>query len=186
MSGHIVLIGLSGSGKSTIGRRLAALLGQPFYDTDALLAARAGQPVPDLLRSDPARFRALEERVVVEACAASGGVVATGGGVVLSPGNREALACGNQVVWLRAPAPTLAARLRGGEERPLLAGDALARLALLEAEREGLYASCATVIVDVDGLDVEQSVARVRVALNADAGKTGKTGKAGLAGEARI
>src|SRR5438874_10108583 len=70
MSGHIVLIGLSGSGKSTVARLLAQALGRPVYDTDAMLSARSGMPVPDLLRATPERFRALEEDVVAAACAA--------------------------------------------------------------------------------------------------------------------
>src|SRR5438552_2508681 len=103
MSGHIVLIGLSGSGKSTVARLLARALTRPVYDTDALLAARSGVPVPELLRAAPDRFRALEEEVVQGACAAPAGVIATGGGAVLSARNRTALREGNRVVWLRAP-----------------------------------------------------------------------------------
>ncbi len=168
MSGHVVLIGLSGSGKSAVGRALAGALGRPFYDTDLLLAARAGRPVPELLRSDAVRFRALEEEIVVGACDAPAGVVATGGGVVLSPRNRDAIVRGNRVVWLRAVTATLADRLQQGEERPLLAGDVAARLTALLAERAALYAACATTIVDTDDLTIEQSVARVRAALDMD------------------
>ena len=166
MSGHIVLIGLSGSGKSAVGDALAGALGLPFYDTDLLLTARAGRPVPELLRSDAARFRALEEEVVADACGAPAGVIATGGGVALSARNRDAIVRGNQVVWLRAATATLMDRLQSGEERPLLAGDVAARLAALLAERAALYAACATTIVDTDNLTIEQSVARVRAALD--------------------
>ena len=168
MSGHVVLIGLSGSGKSAVGRALAGALARPFYDTDLLLAARAGRPVPELLRSDAARFRALEEEIVAEACSAPKGVIATGGGVVLSPRNRDAIVGGHQVVWLRAATATLADRLQRGEERPLLEGDMAARLAALLAERAALYAACATTIVDTDDLTIEQSAARVRAALDMD------------------
>jgi len=168
VSGHIVLIGLSGSGKSVVGRALAGALGRPFYDTDLLLAARAGRPVPELLRSDAARFRALEEQIVADACGAPSGVISTGGGVVLSPRNRDAIVGGNRVVWLRAATATLVDRLQRGEERPLLEGDVAARLAALLAERAALYAACATTIVDTDDLTIEQSVARVRAALDMD------------------
>lgn len=166
MSGHLVLIGLSGSGKTTLGRRVADLLRRPFYDTDALLAARAGVPVPDLLRADPTRFRALESEVVRETCRAAPGVISTGGGVVLAAANRDALRAGNLVVWLRGPLPVLLARMRGGEERPLLAGgDPLARLARLSSEREPLYAACAHVTVEsVESGDgtIEEMAARLR------------------------
>ena len=161
MSGHIVLIGLSGSGKSTVAQLLAQALGCPVYDTDALLAARSGAPVPELLKAAPDRFRALEEESVAAACAAPAGVIATGGGVVLSARNRTALRRGNRVVWLHAPVCVLAARLQSGEERPLLAGDPVARLALLAAERERLYAACAHDAFDTDGLapyEVAQSI----------------------------
>jgi shikimate kinase len=168
VSGHIVLIGLSGSGKSAIGRALAGALERPCYDTDLLLAARAGRPVPELLRSDAVRFRALEEEVVADACGAPAGVIATGGGVVLSPRNRDAIVQGNQVVWLRAATATLADRLHSGEERPLLEGDVAVRLAVLLAERETLYAVCAMTTIDTDDLTIEQSVARVRAALDPD------------------
>jgi shikimate kinase len=152
MSGHIVLIGLSGSGKSTVAQLLAQALGRPVYDTDALLAARSGVLVPELLKAAPDRFRALEEEIVAAACAAPAGVIATGGGVVLSARNRAALRRGNRVVWLRAPVCVLAARLQTGEERPLLAGDPAARLDLLAAERAHLYAACAHDALDTDGL----------------------------------
>jgi len=168
VSGHIVLIGLSGSGKSAVGRALAGALARPFYDTDLLVAARAGRPVPELLRSDAAHFRLLEEEIVADACGAPAGVIATGGGVVLSPRNRDTIVRGNQVVLLRATTVTLADRLRQGEERPLLTGDVAARLAALLAERAALYVACATTIVDTDDLTIEQSVARVRAALDMD------------------
>jgi len=173
MNGHIVLVGLSGSGKSAVGRRLSSLLARPFYDTDLLLAARAGQAVPDLLRADAARFRLLEEEVVAAACAAPAGVIATGGGVILSPRNRAALARDNHVVWLRAAVPTLVERLRGGEERPLLAGAAAARLGALMEERAPLYAACATTVVETDTLTIEESVTRILTVLDADPCGTG-------------
>jgi len=159
--GHIVLIGLSGGGKSTVGRLLAATLVLPFYDTDALLAARAGTSVPALLRADEAGFRAMEEDVLADAVAAPVGVIATGGGVVLSPRSRALLsshpAC--RVVWLRAPVDVLAARLGSGrgEDRPLLSGDdPAARLAALAAQRDGLYRACADLIVDTGHLSPRQ------------------------------
>lgn len=148
MSGHVVLVGLSGSGKSTVGRLLATALARPLYDTDALLAERAGLPVPELLRRDEQAFRRLEEEVVASLDDVPRGIVATGGGVVLSERNRAALRVGNLVIWLCAPVAILTTRLARGEERPLLAGDAAARLAALERERLALYAACADYSVE--------------------------------------
>ncbi len=165
MSGHVILVGLSGSGKSTVGRLLAAALDRPLYDTDALLAERTGLPVPELLRRDEAGFRRQEEAVVAALAALPPGVVATGGGVVLSSRSRASLRVGNMVVWLRAPVSALVARLASGdagEERPLLAGDAQARLAALDQARSALYAACSDHIVETAGLPAEEVARQIR------------------------
>lgn len=165
-----MLIGLSGSGKSTVGRLLSERLACPLYDTDALLAERAGRSVPELLRADEAHFRALEEEVVAAACACTAGVIATGGGVVLSARNRAALRAGNWVVWLRAPSAALVARLRRGEgefeERPLLDGDPMARLSALAGEREALYTASAHATVDTANQRIATVVQHVLDAYN--------------------
>lgn len=167
MSGHIVLIGLSGSGKSTVGGLLARRLARHLYDTDALIAARAGRPVPELLRADAATFRRLEEEVVGTALAGEPGVVATGGGAVLSPRSRLAMRDGNLVVWLQAPVATLTARLAAGEERPLLAGDTVSRLSMLETERAALYAECAGLTISTEILNPDEVVQAIVVAAEA-------------------
>lgn len=151
MNGHVVLIGLSGSGKSTVGHYLAERLDCRLYDTDMLLALRSRLSAPELLRADAVRFRATEEEVVDDACSRPPGVIATGGGAILSARNRKTLRRGNLVVWLRAPVAVLAARLAAGESRPLLDGDVTARLAALAAERDALYAACAHEAVETDG-----------------------------------
>ncbi len=151
---HVVLIGLSGSGKSTVAPLLAAALDRSSLDTDTLLAARAGQPVADLLRAGETRFRALEEQALQAALDAPPAVVATGGGIVLSERNRAALAAGPLVVWLRAPSTVLAARVTAtAEQRPLLAGgDPVTRLSALLATRAEFYAACAHIVVETAGL----------------------------------
>jgi shikimate kinase len=165
MSGHVVLVGLSGSGKSTVGRLLAAALGRPLYDTDALLAERTGLPVPELLRRDEAGFRRQEEEVIAALAALPRGVVATGGGAVLSPRSRASLRTENVVVWLRAPVATLIARLAAGDagdERPLLAGDAQVGLAALDHARAALYAACADHTVETAGLPPEEVAQQIQ------------------------
>jgi shikimate kinase len=139
---HIVLVGLSGSGKSTVGVLLARRLGRPFVDTDALIEAEAGESIPRIFagRGEPA-FREIERRAVERAVAGPPAVIATGGGAPVDADNRAALWTGNLVVWLDAPVEELARRLgEQGSGRPLLAaGGPLARLRELRAAREAIY-----------------------------------------------
>ena len=138
---HVVLVGLSGSGKSTIGRRLAERLGRPLVDTDDLIVQRAGMPIPRLFveRGEPA-FRALEREVVADAAAGEPAVIATGGGAPIDAENRRRLWEDNLVVWLDAPVEALVSRVGPeGDGRPLLAGGAAERLSALRAERAPVY-----------------------------------------------
>jgi shikimate kinase len=152
MSGALVLIGLSGSGKSTTGSLAAAQLGLRFIDTDRVVEAGASVPVATIFREQgEAVFRALERHAVREACAAPA-VVATGGGAILLEENRLEMRRDNFVVWLDPPLSLLAARLERhvqGEERPLLAGDVEQRLVDLYTARRALYA--ATAVYHVSG-----------------------------------
>ncbi|HWP34554.1 MAG TPA: shikimate kinase, partial [Thermodesulfobacteriota bacterium] len=89
---NLVLVGLMGAGKSAVGRALAARLGRPFVDTDALVEARAGRPIPAIFAAGgEAAFRALEREVVAEVASRGGQVIATGGGAVVDPASRAAL-----------------------------------------------------------------------------------------------
>jgi shikimate kinase/3-dehydroquinate synthase len=141
---HIVLVGLSGSGKSTVGRLLARQLGRPFIDTDDALARRAGRSIPQIFASDgEEHFRALEADEVRRALAGPPAVVSLGGGALLHPATRIRCA-GQQLVWLDAVPSALARRVapRGDTRgRPLLAGgDPVRRLTELLAQRRPLYA----------------------------------------------
>jgi 3-dehydroquinate synthase len=144
-------VGLSGSGKSTIGRLLAERLGVPFVDTDAFVEAQAGRRIAEIFaeQGEPA-FRALERAAIETACALPSGVVATGGGAPIDPRNRSAMQNVGKLIWLDAPTEVLVTRLRAqsnGEVRPLLQGDALTRLQRLRAERADAYGE-ADVTVD--------------------------------------
>ena len=156
---HIVLVGLSGSGKSTVGRRLAERLARPFVDTDDLIVQRAGMPIPQLFaeRGEPA-FRAIERDAVLDALDGVPAVIATGGGAPVDPENRRHLWEGNLVVWLDAPVEILVDRVgAAGDGRPLLAGGAAERLAALRAERAPIYAS-SHLHVDTERSGVEGAV----------------------------
>lgn len=139
---HIVLVGLSGSGKSTIGPRLARRLDLLFVDTDRSVVARAGKSIDEIFsESGEPTFRAYEREAVREAVAGPRAVISTGAGAPIDATSCAALWEGNAVVWLDAPIDVLTARLGrsdrpGRERRPLLADDAATRLpALLEARR---------------------------------------------------
>ncbi len=140
---NIILTGFMGTGKSSIGREVAARTGRPFVDLDDVIAQRAGKSIPDIFAQDgePA-FRALEAAVCAEMAAPAGLVIATGGGAVLDPANREALAAGGILICLEAAPETILRRVGRGAERPMLAGgDPLARICELLAERAGAYAA---------------------------------------------
>jgi 3-dehydroquinate synthetase/shikimate kinase len=144
----VVLVGLSGSGKTSVGRCLAEQLGRPFNDVDEAIERRTGRSPADLIESggEPT-FRRLESEALADALAQPGAVVATGGGAVIDPLNRWAMWSAAWVVWLDAPDEQLAERLRRDTvERPLARGGAEA-LARMRRAREPLYRA-ADVTVD--------------------------------------
>jgi shikimate kinase len=115
------LIGMMGAGKTRVGRLLAQRLDLPFIDTDQEIADRLGCSIGELWGTmGEAVFRDLEASAVLRAAQLDRGVVATGGGVVLQPGNVEAMRSSGLVVWLDAPPPALADRVGDGSNRPLL------------------------------------------------------------------
>ncbi|MDX1662422.1 MAG: 3-dehydroquinate synthase [Candidatus Promineifilaceae bacterium] len=140
--GSIVLTGFMGTGKTTIGRRLAARTGRIFVDTDELIAHRSGMSIPALFdRHGEAAFRRQEAELARELAGQAGLVIATGGGLLLNPANAAILSENNRVLCLTAAAETLVARLTATGDRPLLEGEAPeARLRALLAERATAYA----------------------------------------------
>lgn len=153
-SRHLVLVGLMGTGKSTIGRLLAERLGRPLIDTDDEVERRAGRSVRQIFADDgEAAFRALESAVLADAIAsAEPSVVAAAGGVVLAPENRAVLAQGRcRVVWLVAPTELLLRRTGHASHRPLLDSDPRGRLDTMAIERDALYREVADLVVSVEG-----------------------------------
>ena len=164
---NIALIGPMGSGKSTVAHQVAAALGWTAIDIDTEVEARAGCPISALFAAQgECAFRALEHEALADALAGHGRVIATGGGVVLDPANRDRLAERAHVLWLRASIDSQMGRLATDTQRPLLAGnDRRATLQRLAAIREPLYASIAEAVVDTDGLDPDAVAARVMATL---------------------
>ncbi len=137
----VVLVGMPTSGKSTVGRLVAERLGRPFVDTDDLVTHRLGMPVPAYLeRHGEAAFRTEEAKAVVEACAVSGAVIATGGGAALDPLSRWALWHHGTVAWLHVASDELLQRLRADVvPRPTLEPYGTERLAAVLAQRAPVY-----------------------------------------------
>lgn len=139
---HLVLIGLPGAGKSTVGALVAAELGRPFVDVDAVLVRRLGMPVARIFGElgEPA-FRELERGVMAEQLDGEPSVLAPGGGWAAQPGNLEAVRARALFVWLTASPAVASRRAEQGDARPLLAGgDGPARMAALLDERGAFYA----------------------------------------------
>jgi shikimate kinase len=170
MAEHVFIVGMMGSGKTTIGRLLAERLGWRHLDSDEQVERDTGQTVPEIFaqRGEPA-FRAAEARALAAAALAdTPTVVSVAGGAVLDAGNRQVLRRGGVIVWLRARVETLAQRVGDGAGRPLLGDDPAAALRRLYAQRRPVYEELAQVVVDVDGVDARTVADRVLAALPLD------------------
>jgi shikimate kinase len=161
-----VLVGAPGAGKSTIGAALAERLGRPFADSDTLIEAKVGKTVPEIFFDDgePA-FRQLEKDTIAEALTSFDGVLALGGGSILDPDTRAALA-GHPVVLLAVSFPAAIKRVGLGAGRPLLALNPRATMRYLLDQRRPLYDEVATVTVKTDGRTAADVTAEVISALS--------------------
>lgn len=146
----IALVGLPGSGKSTVGRQLARRLAVPFVDSDHVIEERLGCSIREYFdREGEARFRDVEEEVIDDLSREHRGVLATGGGAVLRPANRQHLRERGQVVYLRSTPEEVFRRLRHDVSRPLLqVEDPLTRLRDLYAARDPLYRDAAQFVIE--------------------------------------
>ncbi len=165
---RILLVGMMGAGKTTVGRALAKRLGYPYLDSDEQVERQCGQTVKEIFETrGEAAFRAQEKQALAQALTSAGPVVVgVAGGAVLDADNRRRLRQSGLVVWLRASLPTLARRVGSGEgegegHRPLLQGDRLAALRRLYQQRRPLYAQVADMVIDVELLTPEQVVQQV-------------------------
>jgi shikimate kinase len=146
----ISLIGLPGSGKSTVGRQLARRLQLPFFDSDHVIEQQLGCSIRAYFeREGEARFRDVEQSVIDELTQKPKCVLSTGGGVVLRPANRQHLHERSQVVYLNSSPEELYRRLRHDTSRPLLqVADPLDRLRELFTQRDPLYREAAHFIIE--------------------------------------
>ena len=150
MAPKAVLVGMPGSGKSTIGRRLARALDVPLLDTDAKIVETAGRSIAEIFVEGEAEFRRIEAEVVGAALADHDGIVSLGGGAITTPEVRQALA-GHTVIYLEISAAEGIRRTSGGTVRPLLAGgDPGERFRELMTQRVPLYRQVATLRINTN------------------------------------
>ncbi len=159
----ITLVGLMGSGKSTLGKLIASRAFLPFVDLDELIVKQAGKKIPQIFHDEGEdSFRALESECLAHCLESDQQVLATGGGAVLSPTNRTLMRDKSRVIWLDANPEILAARISGDGNRPLLNGvDPLSKVLELTAQRNALYREIADLKIDTGSLSDQEAVAKI-------------------------
>lgn len=157
---NIVLCGMMGSGKTTIGIKIAEITGRRWYDTDGVIADKYGK-ISDIFEYyGEAHFRKLETEIIRDLAQKDNLILSTGGGLVLKPENNMMLKKNGKIVFLRASLDTLAKRLKVDGTRPLLQTSTESirdRLAKLMRERSPIYESVADMVVDVDEKTPEEN-----------------------------
>ncbi|ETT43185.1 Shikimate kinase [Paenibacillus sp. FSL R5-808] len=156
MGKNIILIGMMGTGKSTVGRLVADSLGYTLIDLDTEIEKLDGRTIPEMFEADgESYFREAESAALRSVLLRKGIVVASGGGAVLSTENCEAMKQGGWVVALTADAASIVERVRGDDNRPLLAGDVEERVGRILDERKDKYLF-ADVMLDTVGRSAEE------------------------------
>ncbi|WP_018751615.1 shikimate kinase [Paenibacillus sanguinis] len=158
---NIVLIGMMGTGKSTVGALLAVETGMKMVDLDEQIVQEAGLSIPEIFAiKGEAYFRDLESLLLSRVLSKSGIVLSTGGGAVLREANRQTMLAGGRVFALQATAEEIIARVGEDPNRPLLAGDAGQRIRTLLDERKQAY-DFAHYAIDTTGKDAAHVAAEI-------------------------
>lgn len=167
------LIGYRGTGKSTVGMRLARRLKWDWIDADNELERRAGRTIREIFATDgEPEFRRLEREVLIDLLARQNLVLSTGGGCVLNAETRRDLCAAGPVVWLRASVETIASRIHKDKttksRRPnLTAMGGVEEIRTLLAQREPLYRECATITIETEGHSLADVVRQILLQLPA-------------------
>jgi shikimate kinase len=159
---NIVLTGFMGTGKTAVGRHLANELHVPFIDVDMAIAKRAGKSIQQIFSAQgEAAFREIETAILTEVSGQDKTVIATGGGALISPKNREILQKKGILVCLTAKMGTLLERLKDDPTRPLLSGENLEnKISRLMKERQDIYSLC-RIQIDTDGKTIAQTAREI-------------------------
>ena len=154
---NLILCGFMATGKSSVGKQLASMLGYDFLDMDACIEAEEGIPIPRIFAErGEAAFRALESKMVERIANRRASVIATGGGTIVNPLNLEKLKSCGILINLTADIDTIISRTGSGEDRPMLQqGDRRERILSLMAQRAGAYAQ-ADLAIDTSTITVEE------------------------------
>lgn len=158
-SRNLILIGFMGTGKTTVGKRVARSLGFRFVDTDSRIVKKADKSIPKIFEEvGEEGFRALETEVLRECSEESGQVLSTGGGIVTIEENRSLLKRAGYVIWLKAEADTIYERVRRNKNRPLLhVDDPRATIARLLETRIEFYKECCDFSIATDNLTMDET-----------------------------
>jgi shikimate kinase len=161
---HIVLIGMMGAGKTTVGSRLARAVDRPFVDSDIQVERRTARTVREIFETDgEAAYRAIEAEALAEALVSEEpAVIAAAGGTILDPNNRRRMRECGVVVFLEAEPKDLVGRVGGQDHRPLLRDDPAGVLAQMDRDRRALYEETADHVVDVSTHGPDEVVAQIR------------------------
>jgi shikimate kinase len=154
---NVILCGFMATGKSSVGKRLAAILGYDFLDMDSVIEAEQGMSIPQIFSSQgEAAFRALESQMVEKVAGRSRCVIATGGGTIVNPRNLEKLRECGIIINLTADVETILLRAGAGDDRPMLQqGDRRERVRNLLEQRAPFYAQ-ADMSVDTSSLSIDE------------------------------
>ncbi len=157
---NLILIGFMGTGKTTIGRRVARSLDFEFIDTDQRIVEITGQSIPEIFKTrGESGFRSIETEVLRQCCEGSHRVISTGGGIVTVEENQSILESGGYVIWLKASPEVICERVSRNTERPLLdTADPEKRIRELLQAREDKYARCKDLTIVTDDLSVDETV----------------------------
>ena len=173
---HVFLIGYRCTGKTSVGRTLAGLLGCPFADSDVEIVRRAGRSIQDMVREEGwTAFRHLEREVIENLCRQPAQIIATGGGVVLDPRSVSVMQRVGTLIWLNARPETIRRRMAADGKtpanRPPLSGtDAAAETEAVLQARRPLYRTAADHVVDTDGREIAEIAAVIKTMLGPGTG----------------